>query len=50
MKDVEEAYIRLILQHTHGNRRRAAGILGISLHTLYNKLRIYRGKRRKEPQ
>jgi len=49
MKDVEEAYIRLTLDHTEGNRRRAAGILGISLHTLYNKLRLYRGKRQ-EPQ
>jgi DNA-binding NtrC family response regulator len=45
MKDVEEAYIRLTLHHTNGNRRRAAEILGISLHTLYNKLRLYGGKR-----
>jgi DNA-binding NtrC family response regulator len=44
MKDVEEAYIRLTLDHTEGNRRRAAEILGISLHTLYNKLRIYKNK------
>ena len=44
MKDVEEAYIRLTLRHTNGNRRRAAESLGISLHTLYNKLRLYRGK------
>ena len=44
MKDVEEAYIRLTLHHTNGNRRRAADTLGISLHTLYNKLRLYRGK------
>ena len=44
MKDVEEAYIRLTLRHTNGNRRRAADTLGISLHTLYNKLRLYRGK------
>jgi two-component system response regulator FlrC len=44
MKEVEEAYIRLTLHHTNGNRRRAAEILGISLHTLYNKLRLYRGK------
>ena len=45
MKDVEEAYIRLTLQHTNGNRRRAAEILGISLHTMYNKLRIYKNER-----
>jgi DNA-binding NtrC family response regulator len=50
IKDVEEAYIRLTLHHTNGNRRRAAEILGISLHTLYNKLRIYRGKKLVEPR
>jgi len=48
MKDVEEAYSRLTLRHTNGNRRRAAEILGISLHTLYNKLRLYRGKRQEQ--
>ena len=42
MEEVEEAYIRLALQHTNQNRKRAAEILGISLHTLYNKLRLYR--------
>lgn len=42
MEEVEQAYIRLALQHTNQNRRRAAEILGISLHTLYNKLRLYR--------
>ncbi|HWB85179.1 MAG TPA: sigma-54 dependent transcriptional regulator [Bryobacteraceae bacterium] len=47
MKDVEEAYIRLTLQHTGNNRRRAAEMLGISLHTLYNKLRLYREERSK---
>ena len=40
MKDVEEAYIGLTLQHTNGNRKRAAEILGIGLHTVYNKLRV----------
>jgi transcriptional regulator with PAS, ATPase and Fis domain len=44
MKDVEEAYIGLTLRHTNGSRKRAAEILGISLHTLYNKLRLYRDK------
>jgi DNA-binding NtrC family response regulator len=38
MKEVEEAYIRLVLARTQDNRRQAAQILGISLHTLYNKL------------
>lgn len=42
MRDVEEAYIRMTLTHTNGHRKRAAEILGISLHTLYNKLRLYK--------
>ena len=44
MNEVEEAYIRLVLKHTGNNRRRAAEILQIGLHTLYNKLRRYRGE------
>lgn len=44
MKEVEESYIRLILKHTDNNRKRAAEILDIGLHTLYNKLRAYREK------
>ena len=42
LKDIEQAYIELALRHTNNNRRRAAEILGISLHTLYNKLKLYR--------
>ena len=42
MSDVEEAYIRLALRCTGNNRRKAAELLGIGLHTLYNKLRLYR--------
>jgi DNA-binding NtrC family response regulator len=41
MSEVQEAYIRLALKHTKGNRRRAAEILGLSLRTLHNKLRSY---------
>ena len=50
MKDVEEAYIRLTLKHTNGNRRRAAEILGVSLHTMYNKLRVYRTREQNLPE
>ena len=47
MKEVEEAYIRLVLKHTSNNRKRAAEILDIGLHTLYNKLRAYREEEEK---
>jgi len=42
MKELERAYVQVVLRHTNGNRQRAAEILGIGLHTLYNKLRSYR--------
>jgi DNA-binding NtrC family response regulator len=44
MADVEEAYIRLTLQHTANNKRRAAQLLGFCLSTLHNKLREYEGR------
>jgi DNA-binding NtrC family response regulator len=37
----ERALIDLTLQHTSGNRTRAAAILGVSVKTLFNKLREY---------
>ncbi len=38
----EKALILTTLEHTHHNKTRAAGILGISLKTLHNKLARYR--------
>jgi DNA-binding NtrC family response regulator len=37
----EKALILLTLQHTKNNKTRAAEILGISLKTLFNKLKEY---------
>ncbi len=41
MSEVEEAYLRLTLQHTKNNRRRAAELLGICLRTLQSKIRSF---------
>jgi DNA-binding NtrC family response regulator len=41
MSKVEEAYIRLTLKFTNHHRRRSAELLGLSLRTLHNKLRLY---------
>jgi DNA-binding NtrC family response regulator len=38
LQEMEEAYIRLTLNHTNNNRMRTAEILGISLRTLYKRL------------
>jgi DNA-binding NtrC family response regulator len=38
MKDVEESYIRAVLKHTGNDKKRAAGILGLSVRTLYTKV------------
>jgi transcriptional regulator with PAS, ATPase and Fis domain len=41
VSEAEKALIQLTLQHTKNNKTRAADILGISLKTLFNKLKEY---------
>jgi len=44
MREVEEAYIQLVLKHTDNNKRRAAKVLGICLRTLHTKLRSFEAR------
>jgi len=41
MRDVEKHLLETTLQATHGNRTRAAELLGISVRTIRNKIREY---------
>ena len=41
LDEVERVHILRILERHHGNKKRAAGVLGIDTKTLYNKLRRY---------
>ena len=43
LADAEEEHIRRVLEATHGNKTRAAAILGIERKTLYRKLEKMRG-------
>jgi DNA-binding NtrC family response regulator len=42
LKDVEQAYIRFVLEQVKGNQTRAAEVLGISRKALWEKRRRYR--------
>ncbi len=46
----ERRLIEITLQHTNGNKTRAAELLGISLKTLHNKLNRMKDERRDEPE
>ena len=48
--EAEKALIQLTLQHTKNNKTRAAEILGISLKTLFNKLKEYGAAEKEEQQ
>ena len=49
VSEAEKALIQVTLQHTKNNKTRAAEILGISLKTLFNKLKEYGAAESSEP-
>ena len=48
--EAERRLIEITLQHTDGNKTRAAEMLGISLKTLHNKLNRMKDERKDEPE
>lgn len=46
LADVEEWLIRAALRRTHGDKQAAAKLLGVSLRTVYNKLKLYDGEKK----
>lgn len=44
LEQMERNHIFKVLSHTNGNKSEAAGILGITIKTLYNKLHSYAAK------
>jgi DNA-binding NtrC family response regulator len=48
VSEAEKALIMITLQHTKNNKTRAAEILGISLKTLFNKLKEYGSQEQQE--
>ena len=44
LSGIEEEHIRRVLEATHGNKTRAAEVLGIERKTLYRKLERMKGE------